>query len=104
MQVLSMRFVVFAASIWSAALLPLRGQQPATAPASFSLAGIVIDTMGVPVPFAQVFVFDNADRGTNADNDGRYRIRRPDRKSTRLNSSHLGISYAVFCLKKKKKR
>src|SRR5262245_63022538 len=25
---------------------------------------------------------------------------RPDRKSTRLNSSHLGISYAVFCLKK----
>src|SRR5471030_2931764 len=28
--------------------------------------------------------------------------RRLDRKSTRLNSSHLGISYAVFCLKKKK--
>src|SRR5437899_10197023 len=27
-----------------------------------------------------------------------------DRKSTRLNSSHLGISYAVFCLKKKKTR
>src|SRR5947199_5140887 len=32
---------------------------------------------------------------------GRLRRRR-DRKSTRLNSSHLGISYAVFCLKKKK--
>src|SRR5258705_13393400 len=30
--------------------------------------------------------------------------RQPDRKSTRLNSSHLGISYAVFCLKKKKKK
>src|SRR5258705_9098272 len=30
---------------------------------------------------------------------GRFRL---DRKSTRLNSSHLGISYAVFCLKKKK--
>src|SRR5262245_66549263 len=29
---------------------------------------------------------------------------RIDRKSTRLNSSHLGISYAVFCLKKKKKK
>src|ERR1039458_5483971 len=28
--------------------------------------------------------------------------RKTDRKSTRLNSSHLGISYAVFCLKKKK--
>src|SRR3989442_10783290 len=27
---------------------------------------------------------------------------RPDRKSTRLNSSHVRISYAVFCLKKKK--
>src|SRR5437899_5468986 len=31
-----------------------------------------------------------------------FRLR--DRKSTRLNSSHLGISYAVFCLKKKNKR
>src|SRR2546427_4759874 len=28
----------------------------------------------------------------------------PDRKSTRLNSSHSQISYAVFCLKKKKKK
>src|SRR2546426_9351000 len=36
----------------------------------------------------------------------RYRdgVPDPDRKSTRLNSSHLVISYAVFCLKKKKKR
>src|SRR5690349_21931606 len=32
----------------------------------------------------------------------RDRLRR-DRKSTRLNSSHVEISYAVFCLKKKKK-
>src|SRR5438477_1308948 len=29
---------------------------------------------------------------------------RRDRKSTRLNSSHMSISYAVFCLKKKKKK
>src|SRR5690349_22452580 len=29
---------------------------------------------------------------------------RSDRKSTRLNSSHVEISYAVFCLKKKKKK
>src|SRR5439155_18210689 len=28
----------------------------------------------------------------------------PDRKSTRLNSSHVAISYAVFCLKKKKRK
>src|SRR5689334_24643442 len=37
---------------------------------------------------------------------GRFPFRRelgPDRKSTRLNSSHSSISYAVFCLKKKKK-
>src|SRR5690242_20828195 len=32
------------------------------------------------------------------------RSSRPDRKSTRLNSSHMSISYAVFCLKKKKKK
>src|SRR6266704_6366764 len=31
----------------------------------------------------------------------RSRAPRPDRKSTRLNSSHVSISYAVFCLKKK---
>src|SRR5471030_1135070 len=31
----------------------------------------------------------------------RRKICSTDRKSTRLNSSHLGISYAVFCLKKK---
>src|SRR3712207_9166651 len=31
------------------------------------------------------------------------RVERTDRKSTRLNSSHANISYAVFCLKKKKK-
>src|SRR6266850_5699527 len=33
----------------------------------------------------------------------RHLLAPPDRKSTRLNSSHLVISYAVFCLKKKKK-
>src|SRR5690348_17801984 len=34
--------------------------------------------------------------------DGRYGENPKDRKSTRLNSSHPSISYAVFCLKKKK--
>src|SRR5688572_32553362 len=33
-----------------------------------------------------------------------HRRHRGDRKSTRLNSSHSQISYAVFCLKKKKER
>src|SRR5256885_12851973 len=35
---------------------------------------------------------------------GNLRFGQQDRKSTRLNSSHLVISYAVFCLKKKKKK
>src|SRR5437667_7899610 len=35
---------------------------------------------------------------------GQRKRRRRDRKSTRLNSSHITISYAVFCLKKKKKK
>src|SRR3712207_8567790 len=34
--------------------------------------------------------------------DNKCEIRHQDRKSTRLNSSHANISYAVFCLKKKK--
>src|SRR5438874_3921561 len=37
------------------------------------------------------------------ENDHGHRERGEDRKSTRLNSSHVEISYAVFCLKKKKK-
>src|SRR2546426_7211865 len=45
-------------------------------------------------------VDDAVSRGANVLCGGRAR----DRKSTRLNSSHLVISYAVFCLKKKKKQ
>src|SRR5690606_41994013 len=37
------------------------------------------------------------------DNKSLYYVIDEDRKSTRLNSSHVKISYAVFCLKKKKK-
>src|SRR5256885_4370703 len=40
-------------------------------------------------------------RGEREQRPGEYQ--EEDRKSTRLNSSHLVISYAVFCLKKKKK-
>src|SRR5258705_6966652 len=42
-------------------------------------------------------------RDDGAGAGGRRIAYQRDRKSTRLNSSHLGISYAVFCLKKKKK-
>src|SRR2546426_7088668 len=44
-----------------------------------------------------------SDRARFARSRGPRPIETTDRKSTRLNSSHLVISYAVFCLKKKKK-
>src|SRR5205085_8356032 len=40
------------------------------------------------------------DRVRSVPSDGQYRLRTEDRKSTRLNSSHSQISYAVFCLTK----
>src|SRR5699024_12727818 len=40
--------------------------------------------------------------GDEEDNGGYVGILEEDRKSTRLNSSHVSISYAVFCLKKKR--
>src|SRR5258708_25940391 len=42
--------------------------------------------------------------GTRLREPAAAQLRHRDRKSTRLNSSHQIISYAVFCLKKKKKR
>src|SRR2546426_5843514 len=49
-----------------------------------------VDGTAVPLRDVQILVPISHDGGI------------PDRKSTRLNSSHLVISYAVFCLKKKK--
>src|SRR5690625_6439024 len=43
------------------------------------------------------------DRWAAVEGQERFRGHRQDRKSTRLNSSHVAISYAVFCLKKKNK-
>src|SRR5688572_32416408 len=43
-------------------------------------------------------------RSDRFDEQGVVEERRQDRKSTRLNSSHSQISYAVFCLKKKNKK
>src|SRR3989442_11141533 len=48
-----------------------------------------------PPPFSTDYTDDT-------DDDGRGKRGEGDRKSTRLNSSHVRISYAVFCLKKKK--
>src|SRR5438045_5534821 len=52
----------------------------------FLLLGLIDASFIIGLGIAMFFAFAN-----------------PDRKSTRLNSSHLGISYAVFCLKKKKR-
>src|SRR3712207_6978215 len=45
---------------------------------------------------------EHDDDGGHVDADVGHVEHRPDRKSTRLNSSHANISYAVFCLKKKR--
>src|SRR5690625_5729602 len=62
----------------------------------------------------QIVVLDDPQKAQKAHQQGLKRLfllqmkeperyqRRQDRKSTRLNSSHVAISYAVFCLKKKK--
>src|SRR3712207_7032636 len=59
--------------------------------------GIAVDSTG----HIFVGVVGRADQGyiIHVEPDGKE----TDRKSTRLNSSHANISYAVFCLKKKKK-
>src|SRR3712207_7316526 len=60
------------------------------------------------VALEAIVVDDGSTDGTRTGledwSDTRVRaVRQEDRKSTRLNSSHANISYAVFCLKKKKK-
>src|SRR5690349_23619372 len=65
-------------------------------------------SQGQPVPGAKVTLVDGTpggrtvrfNKGQLQSLDSRTKL---DRKSTRLNSSHVEISYAVFCLKKKKK-
>src|SRR3712207_8384408 len=55
--------------------------------------------------FVELFLGDEANAGWDVRADAlRANPIGEDRKSTRLNSSHANISYAVFCLKKKKTR
>src|SRR6266571_6422911 len=60
-------------------------------------------------PRSTLFPYTTLFRSRRGDLPGERAVRhrrdppRRDRKSTRLNSSHMSISYAVFCLKKKKK-
>src|SRR5438034_5526427 len=96
---------------------------PAKADVGGEILGTVRDPSGASVSGAQV-TLRNADTGlsrnTKTDSIGNFEFLavpigahyvvdieaagfQRDRKSTRLNSSHTVISYAVFCLKKKKK-
>src|SRR5688572_31721494 len=77
-----------------------------------TLSGKVLDDKGAPVAKASVNAL-GANVGVTTNEEGVFSISLPstvkalvisDRKSTRLNSSHSQISYAVFCLKKKKKK
>src|SRR5690606_40711972 len=73
-----------------------------------------IASLVIPPAWKDVWICANPKghiQATGIDQKGRKQYRyharwkqwRQDRKSTRLNSSHVKISYAVFCLKKKKK-
>src|SRR3712207_8131688 len=61
-----------------------------------SIVGILIRRVQAPVTKSISFSIQRID-------EAHLFRRHQDRKSTRLNSSHANISYAVFCLKKKKK-
>src|SRR5260221_6193342 len=57
----------------------------------------------LPISFAEEWSLTNiSPKALTSDEFAFSWAKRPDRKSTRLNSSHTVISYAVFCLKKKK--
>src|SRR2546429_8527547 len=68
-------------------------------PVTFSSNRLSLLERGVAVAVAHVR--GGGELGKRWHDDGRL-LRKRDRKSTRLNSSHGYISYAVFCLKKKK--
>src|SRR5690349_23946630 len=68
-------------------------------PSAVTNSGIRLESAAVAVR-ARV---PGAGRARGADGN-QSTLTRLDRKSTRLNSSHVEISYAVFCLKKKKKK
>src|SRR5690625_5989996 len=59
-----------------------------------SQRGVMLDK--TTAIFNAIGKIDDGASGANAEQESRI-----DRKSTRLNSSHVAISYAVFCLKKK---
>src|SRR3712207_7569648 len=58
-------------------------------------------SIGSPAAYEVLRIRSPRDRQARGDTGHRLRLHQGDRKSTRLNSSHANISYAVFCLNKK---
>src|SRR5690606_41078836 len=75
------------------------------AKAAFELANAILAGVFLPSRLVEPVVAWDRPRGPSGEFDGFEEVDEDDadRKSTRLNSSHVKISYAVFCLKKKKK-
>src|SRR5690606_16141731 len=118
---LIMEMRIFMQTIWIAFLLI-----PAVSAAqNVDVSGSVTNAEGQPITGVSVLVKSSSPQiATSTEAKGQYTIQAPqgavlhysfvgflsaeetvgtrDRKSTRLNSSHVKISYAVFCLKKKK--
>src|SRR5271170_143791 len=94
-QTMISRSCVLILTIALAVLPPCRAQtSPPHAPAKadYSQEAAVLEEMSTKI------AFDN-DGNFTRDQISRVRVQTEDRKSTRLNSSHEWISYAVFCLK-----
>src|SRR3712207_8442259 len=95
-------YIVLLVTLFSS-YLPLYGQGNEA-----TIIGKVSEVNASPIIGATVLVRNEStgfQAGTVTDLNGDYIIKQlplGDRKSTRLNSSHANISYAVFCLKKKK--
>src|SRR5256885_11712259 len=80
-------------------LSPMSFANSAYTPAIWPVMGHITDSFGERLdPFSGEGAFHT---GVDVASDYGAPVHATDRKSTRLNSSHLVISYAVFCLKKK---
>src|SRR5688500_19371108 len=78
-------------------LLSIPNPNPTGSPANSDYPRLIFVGLGWRGRDPRATVHEPADHILNGASEGQG-----DRKSTRLNSSHLVISYAVFCLKKKK--
>src|SRR5437773_5761113 len=92
---------------WKSSVVAVLAGLSLSAYPSTRLPACDADSGGISLPagFCAVVVADQvgAPRHLAIAPNGDVFVAQKDRKSTRLNSSHITISYAVFCLKKKKK-